>query len=259
MSGDELAVYKKLSPALVEKIPVPDLVVYLRADPDTLMARIAQRNRPYERGMDQNYIDNLRLAYGGFFAAFTAAPVLTLDFNHLDIVRDPDAFATVRDRIATATAASAAAIPPHTQRRRAGCIGRQAGGRASHGKRRRQSCLLGAGGALGVAEPGPDGLLFARRVAPRIDRLHGRLAPIGRNRRDNVERGTSDQRHLAKSTARVSRITVTRIWPGYCIVSWILAAISFDRRMAARSSISSGLTAMRTSRPAWMAYDCATP
>ncbi len=111
LSGDELTVYEKLHTALAEKIPTPDLVVYLRADLDTLMARIAQRDRPYERGMDQSYIDSLRLAYDGFFAAFTAAPVLTLDFNHLDIVRDPGAFAIVRDRIIT-TIASLANISP---------------------------------------------------------------------------------------------------------------------------------------------------
>lgn len=102
LNGDELAVYDKLHTALAEKIPTPDLVVYLRADLDTLMARIEQRDRPYERGMDRAYIESLRLAYDGFFSAFTAAPVLMIDFNHLDIIRDPRALADVRDRICAA-------------------------------------------------------------------------------------------------------------------------------------------------------------
>jgi deoxyadenosine/deoxycytidine kinase len=102
LSGDELTVYEKLHTALAEKIPTPDLLIYLRADLDTLMARIAMRDRPYERGMDRNYIDSLRLAYEGFFTAYTASPVLVIDTNNLNIVADPQAYADVRERIRSA-------------------------------------------------------------------------------------------------------------------------------------------------------------
>ncbi len=102
LTGDELAVYEKLHGALAEKIPTPDLVVYLRADLDVLMARIASRDRPYERGMDRSYIESLRLAYEGFFAAYTQAPVLMIDTNHLNFVQDPAALASIRDRVRAA-------------------------------------------------------------------------------------------------------------------------------------------------------------
>jgi deoxyadenosine/deoxycytidine kinase len=102
LSGDELTVYEKLHSALAEKIPMPNLLVYLRADLDTLMARIAMRDRPYERGMDRNYIDSLRLAYEGFFTAYTASPVLVIDTNNLNIVADPQAYADVRERLRSA-------------------------------------------------------------------------------------------------------------------------------------------------------------
>lgn len=102
LTGDELTVYEKLHGALAEKIPTPDLVVYLRADLDMLMARIAARDRPYERGMDKSYIESLRLAYEGFFAAYSQAPVLAIDTNHLNFVQDPAALASVRERILAA-------------------------------------------------------------------------------------------------------------------------------------------------------------
>jgi deoxyadenosine/deoxycytidine kinase len=102
LSGDELTVYDKLHTALAEKIPTPHLLVYLRADLDTLLARIAMRDRPYERGMDRNYIDSLRLAYEGFFTAYTASPLLVIDTNNLNIVADPRAYADVRERIRSA-------------------------------------------------------------------------------------------------------------------------------------------------------------
>jgi deoxyadenosine/deoxycytidine kinase len=102
LAGDELIVYEKLHGALAEKIPTPDLVVYLRADLDVLMARIASRDRPYERGMDRGYIESLRLAYEGFFAAYSQAPVLMIDTNNLNFVQDPAALASIRERIRTA-------------------------------------------------------------------------------------------------------------------------------------------------------------
>jgi deoxyadenosine/deoxycytidine kinase len=102
LSGDELTVYEKLHGALAEKIPTPDLVVYLRADLDVLMARIAARDRPYEREMDRSYIESLRLAYEGFFAAYSQAPALAIDTNNLNFVQDPAALASVRQRILAA-------------------------------------------------------------------------------------------------------------------------------------------------------------
>ena len=69
LTGDELEMYNRVQEALAEKIPLPDLLVYLRASTDTLMQRIALRDRTYERTMDRDYIDQLeprlrRLLYG---------------------------------------------------------------------------------------------------------------------------------------------------------------------------------------------------
>jgi deoxyguanosine kinase len=102
LGGDELTVYEKLHNALAEKIPTPDLLVYLRADLDTLMHRIAMRDRPYERSMDRNYIESLRLAYEGFFTAYTASPALVIDTNNLNVVADQQAYIGVRERIRSA-------------------------------------------------------------------------------------------------------------------------------------------------------------
>jgi len=88
--NDELAMYERVHKILGEQIPTPDLVVYLRASTDVLMARIALRDRPYERNMAWDYIDSLRQAYDEFFSNYTSAPVLTIDTNDLDFVRSAD-------------------------------------------------------------------------------------------------------------------------------------------------------------------------
>ncbi len=100
LSGDELDMYYRVHEALAEKIPVPDLVVYLRAEPEVLMQRIAMRDRPYERNMDPAYIARLHAAYEDHFANHhRGAPVLTIDTTDMDFVRYPDHLEEIENRI----------------------------------------------------------------------------------------------------------------------------------------------------------------
>jgi len=89
LSGDEWEVYLRLHEALAEKMPPPDLIVYLRADTETLMRRIALRDRPYERNMDRAYIEALNRAYDAqFLPPRQGPPVLVIDSADLDFVQD---------------------------------------------------------------------------------------------------------------------------------------------------------------------------
>jgi deoxyguanosine kinase len=99
LSGDEWDVYQQLHSALAEQIPEPDLIVYLQADTDTLMGRITQRDRPYERDMDRDYIETLRQAYEEFFSMQWDVAVLTIDTNNLNFVTRPDDFQAISSRI----------------------------------------------------------------------------------------------------------------------------------------------------------------
>jgi deoxyguanosine kinase len=102
LQGDELEMYRRVHDALAEKIPNPNLILYLRADTDVLMQRIASRDRPYERNMDRSYIDRLNHAYDDFFLKSQAEQdgrVLVLDTNHLDYVRSQDDLKFVENRI----------------------------------------------------------------------------------------------------------------------------------------------------------------
>jgi deoxyguanosine kinase len=102
LANDELAMYERVHSILAEKIPTPDLVVYLRASLDTLMDRIAVRDRPYERAMSRDYIADLRLAYERFLADYHDAPVLPIDTDDLNWVRDPAALAHVVGQVGAA-------------------------------------------------------------------------------------------------------------------------------------------------------------
>ena len=88
LGGDELAMYQRVHAILGEQIPTPSLVVYLKASTDTLMQRIASRDRPYERQMARDYIHALRLAYESFFSDYPTAPLLVIDTDDMDFVRN---------------------------------------------------------------------------------------------------------------------------------------------------------------------------
>ncbi len=100
LKGDELAMYHKVHEALGEKIPKPDLLVYLQASTETLMNRIAFRDRPYERQMERSYIDELNHAYEDFFSKpFDHTPVLKIDSNELNIIQNTEHIKLVENRI----------------------------------------------------------------------------------------------------------------------------------------------------------------
>ncbi len=100
LAGDELEMYYRVHDALAEKIIKPDLILYLRASTEMLMQRIAFRDRPYERNMEQEYIHQLNIAYEDFFGDHRqGSSVLKIETDNLDYVRNPEALKFVENRI----------------------------------------------------------------------------------------------------------------------------------------------------------------
>ena len=107
LKGDELNTYYSVYHALSEQIYPPDLTVYLKADTQVAMHRIAMRDRSYERDMDFNYIDDLNRAYDRFFRDRKEQRVLMIDTNHLDFVANVKDLEDISNRIRAALG-----IPP---------------------------------------------------------------------------------------------------------------------------------------------------
>ena len=81
--------YHTFYQALSEFLPIPDLVIYLRASVPTLMRRIAQRNRTYEQTITPGYLSQLNMLYEKWIAGFTLCPLLTVPADELDYVNHP--------------------------------------------------------------------------------------------------------------------------------------------------------------------------
>jgi deoxyadenosine/deoxycytidine kinase len=63
------------------------------------MSNIERRGRTYERTIDRGYIEELHGAYTHFFATYNRVPVLVIDTNGLDIVKNPEHFDAIRSLI----------------------------------------------------------------------------------------------------------------------------------------------------------------
>lgn len=91
LDGDELRLYENLYHTMELSVPTPDLVVYLQANVDQLLANIGRRGRTYEREADQQYLLALSEAYDYFFFRYTRCPVLIVNVSRLDFAANPQA------------------------------------------------------------------------------------------------------------------------------------------------------------------------
>lgn len=100
LDGDELEMYNQLHAALAEKIPPPSLIVYLRASTDILMQRITLRDRPYERSMDKDYIDQVNTSYDKYFLGISHdKSILVIDSDEMDFVHEENDLKWIENRI----------------------------------------------------------------------------------------------------------------------------------------------------------------
>jgi deoxyguanosine kinase len=102
LDENEMGLYQRLSGLMERQLPRPDYVVYLQADTKTLLGRIKQRDRDYERNIDDGYIDALNQAYNAYFHYYDASPLLIVNTNHMDFVRKEDDLNLIIDQIVKA-------------------------------------------------------------------------------------------------------------------------------------------------------------
>jgi deoxyadenosine/deoxycytidine kinase len=86
MAERDYETYKDLYGVLSSFLPPPDLVIYLRARVDTLVVRIKQRGREYERQIQSAYLQQLNQLYQQWIEHFRLCPVLTVPADDLDYV-----------------------------------------------------------------------------------------------------------------------------------------------------------------------------
>ena len=99
LDDEEYALYHQIYQHLQVKAPKPDLVIYLQTPIDALMERIEERNVNYEQDIPREYIERLANAYSEFFHNYDASPVLIVNNEKLNILKNKSALDLLLNRI----------------------------------------------------------------------------------------------------------------------------------------------------------------
>jgi deoxyguanosine kinase len=84
LDDEEYRLYEQVYAKLAIDAPKPDLVLYLQAPVEVLLARISRRGIQYEQFIDRGYLERLNDAYARFFHGYDAAPLLIVNAAAID-------------------------------------------------------------------------------------------------------------------------------------------------------------------------------
>ncbi len=99
LDDEEYTLYHQIYSHLQLKSSKPDLVIYLQTPVDELAERIEERNVSYEQEIPREYIERLADAYSEFFHTYDASPLLIVNNEKLNIIKDEAALNLLIDRI----------------------------------------------------------------------------------------------------------------------------------------------------------------
>lgn len=91
--------YERLYKIVVNELPPPDLLLYLKTSVPTLLGRIRGRGRGIESGITTDYLQLLNDYYDKWLANFDLCPVLTIPSDDLDFVKKPRHLRTIIQKI----------------------------------------------------------------------------------------------------------------------------------------------------------------
>jgi deoxyadenosine/deoxycytidine kinase len=99
LDDEEYALYHQIYLHLQLKAPKPDLVIYLQTPIDSLMERIEDRSVSYEQDIPREYVERLANTYSEFFHNYDTSPVLIVNNEKLNVLKNPTALDLLLTRI----------------------------------------------------------------------------------------------------------------------------------------------------------------
>jgi deoxyadenosine/deoxycytidine kinase len=91
--------YRNLFYEMVSYLKAPDLIVYLKADMNTLLRQIKQRGRNFEKSIEKDYLARLNRSYATWIKNYNLGKVLTIESDELDFVKNPEHFLMIIESI----------------------------------------------------------------------------------------------------------------------------------------------------------------
>ena len=90
LTDDELQVYERIYSILAERVPRPDLVIYLQISVNTLIRRIEKEGNSLEKDISEKYLEDIVEAYDYFFFNYKATPLLVVKADDLDLSQEQE-------------------------------------------------------------------------------------------------------------------------------------------------------------------------
>jgi deoxyguanosine kinase len=97
LKNDENQLYQRLFHIINPHLPKPDLLVYLHKDIEKLRSNIKNRGRDYEQNISNDYLENLEKGYWEFFKQQDGFPILVIDTNNVDFVKNDQDYQSILD------------------------------------------------------------------------------------------------------------------------------------------------------------------
>jgi deoxyguanosine kinase len=96
LAPDEYNLYRKFFDIIYERLPKPDLYVYLHLPENRLLENIRKRGRDYEKSIEMAYLKTIREGYFNFFSQQNDFPVLIIDTSNIDFVNNNHDYQLIR-------------------------------------------------------------------------------------------------------------------------------------------------------------------
>ncbi len=101
LDSSEMELYEKVYENMDIENVVPDLVIYLQANPSVLLERIARRNVPSEKFIDKNYLENITESFARHYHSYDDGPLLIVNTASIDPLNNENEYTQLLEQIKT--------------------------------------------------------------------------------------------------------------------------------------------------------------
>ncbi|MBQ5994002.1 MAG: deoxynucleoside kinase [Bacteroidales bacterium] len=99
MASRDFENYASLFELMKKFLQPPDLLIYLKADVETLISQILKRGRAYEGDISLSYLENLNNLYNNWIDKYDEGKLLVVDVNKLKFAERPEDFGVIIEKI----------------------------------------------------------------------------------------------------------------------------------------------------------------
>lgn len=99
MSSRDFDSYMSLFGIASELLPLPDILIYLKASVPTLISQIKKRGRAYEMSIQEDYLARLNDKYENWINNIYKGEVITVNMDEEDFISNPEVIDRITARV----------------------------------------------------------------------------------------------------------------------------------------------------------------